>query len=161
MRIQLWAMLFAAFLVSVIEITVVFGLLIKSGWSHFLDSGLNGFSKWTYNWFPGNYRQFLIVIAVLMITVSLATAMLTFLFSKICKNYISLLLYMIPMSALLAFVCYRTFQHPFAITGDYMRSLYQIIPIPYIEAYICGALLLIGVFVSAVVLKVQKREEIG
>jgi len=48
----------------------------------------------------------------------------------------------------------------FAIISSGVRPLYSIIPIPYVEVYVCGLLLLIGVVMAGVLLKKQKRAEV-
>jgi hypothetical protein len=159
--VQFAAMLFTVFVIAVVEIAVVFGLFIGKGWHNFLDSGLNSFwDPFNFNWFAGNYGQYLFIIAIMILAVSFAAAMLIFFLSKLCKNYISLILGLVPLAAALIFLCYQVFKRPFAIMGDMGSSLYRIIPIPYVEAYIAGLLLLIGIVFSAAMLKRQKRAEI-
>ena len=72
------------------------------------------------------------------------------------QNYISLLLGLVPALAALVFVCTQVFRSPFAVVGE-DGSLYQNLPIPFAEAYVCGALLLIGAVAAFMVLKKQKR----
>lgn len=159
--IQLAAMLSVAFMIAMVETAVIFGLFIKGAWHSFLGSGLSSFvDPYSYNWFSGNYGQYLIILAILLLTVSLAAAMLIFLFSKLCKNYISLLLGVVPLSGMLIFLCYQIFKDPFAIISSDHRSLYQMIPVAYMEVYIAGVLLLIGAAVSVLILKKQKRVEV-
>ena len=95
-----------------------------------------------------------------MLALAFATAMLVFVFSKLSKNYITLLLGIIPLSIVLFSLSFRLFTDPFAILSDDGITFYRMIPIPYIEAYICGLLLLISGAVAGVLLKMQKRAEI-
>lgn len=159
---QFAAMIFTAFLVAVINIAAVFGFFIKTVLSSYLNSGLNSFTDpFSYNFFKGNFGQYLIAISILIIIFSITSAMFIFLLSKLSKNYISLLLGLVPVSAVLGALCYIIFIDPFAITSSsYQIALYPLIPIPYIEAYISAALLLIGACLTGVLLKKQKRAQV-
>jgi len=80
-KIQLAAMLVAAFTIAIIQIAVVFGLFIRAGWRAFLGSGLNSFADpFAYHWFAGNYGQFMIIITVMMLVTALAATLLIFFF---------------------------------------------------------------------------------
>jgi hypothetical protein len=161
LNIQFAAMMFTALIVATIQIAAIFGLFIGRVWHPFLDTGLHSlFNRGTYNWFAGTYWQYFILIFLLMLTLAFAVAMLVFVFSKLSKNYITLLLGIIPLSIVLFSLSFRLFTDPFAVLSDDGFTLYRMIPIPYIEAYICGLLLLIGGMAAGVLLKKQKRAEV-
>ncbi len=159
---QLAAVVFTAFIVAFINIAAVFGFFIKTVLHTFLKSGLNSFTVvYSYNFFKGNFGQYLIAVSILIIVFSVTSAMFIFFLSKLSKNYISLLLGLVPTGTLLAALCYSIFKDPFAITSSgYQIALYPVIPIPYVEAYITAALLLIGACLTGVLLKKQKRTEV-
>ena len=159
---QLAAVIFTAFIVALINIAAVFGFFIKTVLYTFLKSGLNSFIEpFAYSFFKGNFGQYLIAVSILIIVFSVTSAMFIFFLSKLSKNYISLLLGLVPTGTLLAALCYSIFKDPFAITSSgYQIALYPVIPIPYVEAYITAALLLIGACLTGVLLKKQKRTEV-
>jgi hypothetical protein len=161
LRIQLAAMLVSATLIAVLEIGITLGAFIKAGAGAFLGSGMNSFFIYKYNWFAGTYGEYLIILAALITVVTLAAALLVFFFSKLCSHYISLLLSVVPLMAFLILAAYLLFSGTFDIIGDKgFRSPYQFIPIPFVEVYICGLLLLIGAIAAGILLRRQRRAEI-
>lgn len=164
--VQLAAMLFTAFVVAGIISATVFGILIGRVWHSFLGSGLNSFSDiYGFNLFPGNFGQYFLIVAGLILAMSLAAAMFIFLLSKLCKNYISLILGLVPMTGALIFISYILFKAPFALTNSYSSMgidapLFFFTNIPYSEVYAIGLLAAIGIAGSMLLLKKQKRVEI-
>ncbi|MDR2609885.1 MAG: hypothetical protein LBC58_00345 [Clostridiales Family XIII bacterium] len=160
LKVQLAAMLTVAVVIAVLEVGITLWLFIRAGFGAFLESGVNSFATpYTYNWFTGTYGQYFLIVAGLMLVVAIAAALLVFLFSKLSANYISLLLSVVPLTGILLFAAFWLFFNPFAI-GFSSRTVYQIIPIPYVEAYICGLLLLIGIAAAGILLRKQRRAEI-
>jgi len=160
-KIQLCAMLSAAFLIAAVEIGAVFALFLNSPWKYFLDCRLNSFiNSYAYSWFPGTFGQYLLCMAGLILAVSIGAALIIFMLSRASKNYISLLLCMIPALAFLIFLCAAAFIEPFSIMGTFSKPLFGYIPVPYIEGWLCGLLLLGGAVTVAAVLKRQKRAEV-
>lgn len=159
---QLAAVIFTAFIVALINIAAVFGFFIKTVLHTFLKSGLNSFTDpFSYSFFKGNFGQYLIAVSILIIVFSIASAMFIFFLSKLSKNYISLLLALVPTGTLLAALCYSIFKDPFAITSSgYQTTLYPIIPIPYVEVYIVAALFIIGIVLVSILLKKANKVEV-
>ena len=164
--VQLAAMLVTAFVVAGIIATTVFGVLIGRVWHNFLVSGLNSFADiYNFNLFSGNYGQYFLIVAGLILAMSLAAAMFIFLLSKLCKNYISLILGLVPVTGALIFISYLLFKAPFALTNNYSsmeidKPLFFFTNIPYSEVYVIGLLAAIGIAASMLLLKKQKRAEI-
>jgi hypothetical protein len=161
LAIQLAAMLFSAFIIAAVQIAVVFGLFIRVAWFRYLGSGLHSFTDpYNYSWFSGTFLQYFLTIAAFMLIFTLAAAMLVFALSKLSKHYITLLLGIVPLAAALFFGGYWVFRTFLNITSSYTACLYSYIPIPYVEAYICGLLLIIGAVAAGLLLKKQKRAEV-
>ncbi|MDR1558977.1 MAG: ABC transporter permease [Clostridiales bacterium] len=164
--VQLAAMLFTAFVVAGIMSATVFGVLIGRVWHKFLGSGLNSFYDiYNFNLFPGNFGQYFLIVFGLILAMSLVAAMFIFLLSKLCKNYISLILGLVPVTGVLIFISYILFKAPFALTNSYSTMgidvpLFSLTNIPYTEVYAIGLLVAIGLTVSMLLLKKQKRAEI-
>ncbi|MCL2627916.1 MAG: hypothetical protein FWD44_04365 [Oscillospiraceae bacterium] len=161
LAIQLAAMLFSAFAIAVLQIGIILGAYTFSFWYAFINSGLHSlFTQLPgYNWFSGTYGQFFIAVGLLMLSVSLVITLLLFVFSKMSKNYITLLLPTVPIATAFVFLCVLMFSEPFAIIS-YNVTLYQMIPIPFVEAYICIAMLLLAAIPAGVVLARQRRAEV-
>lgn len=163
---QFAAMLFTAFVVAGIMSATVFGVLIGRVWHNFLGSGLNSFADiYGFNMFPGNFGQYFLIIAGLILAMSIAAVMFIFLLSKLCKNYISLILGLVPMTGALIFISYILFKAPFALTNSSSSMgidapLFFFTNIPYSEVYAIGLLAAIGIAGSMLLLKKQKRVEI-
>lgn len=164
--VQFAAMLFTAFVVAGIMSATVFGVLIGQVWRNFLGSGLNSFADiYGFNMFPGNFGQYFLIIAGLILAMSIAAVMFIFLLSKLCKNYISLILGLVPMTGALIFISYILFKAPFALTNSSSSMgidapLFFFTNIPYSEVYAIGLLAAIGIAGSMLLLKKQKRVEI-
>jgi hypothetical protein len=159
---QLCAMLAAAAVIAVIEIALTFAVFLQGTWGSFLDAGVHSFfNPYSYSWFSGTFGQWLLCCALLILVVSLAATFFVFILSKVSKNYISLLLGLVPVAAVLVLICVLLFTQPFLITVESHNGLYQYLPIPFIEAYVGGLLLLASATGTVILLKRQKRAEIA
>jgi hypothetical protein len=160
LRIQLFAMLTSAFLIALSEILVAFAVFARGTWATYIHSGLHSlFTPYSYSWFAGTLEQWLICCAILILAISLATTFFVFILSKMSKNYISLLLGLVPMTAAFVFICIRLFAQPFSITSD-SNPLYRYLPIPFAEAIVGGALFIVGAISASIMLMKQKRASI-
>ncbi len=180
--IQLAAASSVGLVVAVLEVGTFWLVFLAKGWSAFLGSGLNTFNNTdSISWFAGNYGQYILIVSIMMVVAALAATLAIFTVSKLCGNYISLILSVVPMVVVLVALFFQVFRGPFDMVGDvassrYERipiplldvfavhpravpSLYQRIPIPYVEAYACAALLLVGVAMVGALLGKQKRTE--
>jgi hypothetical protein len=157
LRIQFFAMAAATLLISLIAVGVTFGIYLGGVWSSFLHSGLHSFTNWyAYFWFNGTFGEWLVWVAVLIVGVSFASMCFVFALSKLASNYITLLLGLVPTVAVLVVITTRILVATFGITG----SSYEIIPIPFVEVYVCAALLGIGGLLVGLTLKRQKKVEL-
>lgn len=161
LRVQLCAMISAAFLIAALEIAVTFAVFLGGNWKYFLDSKLNTFiNRYEFSWFKGTFGQYLLCAAILIAVVSMAALLFVFLLSKVSKNYISLILGLVPVLGALGSFCFFVFYSvPFSITNAF--SLSHIFLIPYAEAYVCGLLLLGGAVAAVVMVHRQIRAEIA
>jgi len=154
-------MLFTAFIIVAVQVTVVFGIYLSYGWSTFANSGLHSvFKLLSYNWFSGTYLQYFILVGLLFLVVSLAITLLLFIFSKLSRNYITLLLATVPTVIVLFALFMNLFRDPFTIYSPDGFTFYRMFPIPFVEAYICIAMLLLAAIPAGVVLLHQRRAEI-
>ncbi|MCL2627917.1 MAG: hypothetical protein FWD44_04370 [Oscillospiraceae bacterium] len=161
LTIQLAAMLFTAFVIAVVQVTVILGLYTVNIWHVFINTGLHSiFRPQVYNWFAGTYLQYFILVGLLFIVVSFAVTLLVFVFSKLSKNYITMLLSIVPIAAIFIYLCTILFTDPFAVYTTDGFTFYDIIPIPFVEAYICIAMLLLAAIPAGLMLARQKRAEV-
>lgn len=161
LRVQLCAMISAAFLIAALEIAVTFAVFLGGNWKYFLNSKLNTFiNRYEFSWFKGTFGQYLLCAAILIAVVSMGALLFVFLLSKVSKNYISLILGLVPVLGALGSFCFFVFYSvPFSITNAF--SLSHIFLIPYAEAYVCGLLLLGGAVAAVVMVHRQTRAEIA
>ncbi|MFP3153411.1 hypothetical protein LQZ18_03085 [Lachnospiraceae bacterium ZAX-1] len=156
LRIQLCAMLTSAFMIALAEIAVTFAVFLRGTWASYIHSGLHSlFSPYSYSWFAGTLGQWLICCAILILAVSLAATFFVFILSKVSKNYISLLLGLVPVTAAFVFICVLLFAQPFSITSE-SNNLYRYLPIPFAEAFVGGVLLAVGAISAGIMLNKAK-----
>ncbi|MDR0984685.1 MAG: hypothetical protein LBL93_06780 [Ruminococcus sp.] len=161
LKIQLAAMLTVGALLSIFIGGGALLIFVAKGFHSFLNSGLNSFmTTFDYSLFTGNYMQYFFSVFGMLFTVSIAATFIIFSLSKLSRQYISLLLGVVPLTAILTFLMIQLFKSPFSIIDADSEALYQIIPIPFIEAYICGLLLVIGFITAMIVIRRQQRAEI-
>jgi hypothetical protein len=159
LAVQFRAIFLSATMIAAVDIAVVCAIYLRGAWGSFLDSGLHSlFNLYSFSWFGGTFGQWLACCAALILAISLAATFFVFLISKISGNYIALLLRVAPTLAALIFICVFLFAQPFGIDGN--QAMYSYLPIPFAEAYVCGALLIGGGAATALMLKRQKRAEI-
>jgi len=161
LAIQLAAILFSAFVLVAVQVTVVFGIYLSYGWSAFANSGLHSVFKFqSYNWFSGTYLQYFILVGLLFLVVSLAITLFIFIFSKLSRNYITLLLSTVPTVIVIFAFSMNLFRDPFAVLASDGFTFYRMFPIPFVEVYICVAMLIFAAIPAVVMLVKQRRAEI-
>ena len=150
--IQLAAMLFVAFVVTAVQVTVMFWFYARNVWFAFIETGLHSiFRSHAYNWFSGIYLHYIILVGLLFVIVSFAVALFLFIFSKISRNYITLLLSTIPIVIVLIALSINIFRDPFAVMTSDGFTFYRMFPIPFVEVYICIAMLLLAAIPAGLV----------
>ncbi len=160
LRIQLLAMLSAGLLIAAVELGITFAAYLPGIWQRFLDAGLHSFlNRYSFFWFTGTFGQWLFCCAGLVIALTLAATLCIFMLSKLCKNYITLLIGLIPTLAALVGIGYFVLLFPFAIVSE-NQTFYHILPLPFGELYICAALLLLTTVATLLLLKQKKRAEL-
>jgi hypothetical protein len=158
---QLGAMLIATLVVTTIALVCAGGVMYFLGWQHFVDTSINSFMTEYMGrfWFKGTFGQYLLCMAGLAYVLAFAHAFVCFLISKQSRQYISMLLALVPWVALFAVFLYFLLNNPFAFMSSDM-SVGSVIGIPYIEVWI-GAALLVGSFLIATrSLKESRRRDV-
>jgi len=159
LRAQFWAMLFTSALVAIIEITVTYAAYLKP-WRPFLRSKINSpMDHASFFWYTGTVGGWLFWVAVLLFVFSLAAACFMFLLSKASKQYIALLLAVLPATAGLCFLGNLTFTLPLAM-GGYSNALYAYLRVPFAEVLVCGVLLGIGTALAGGMIRKSRRAEV-
>ena len=157
---QLWAMLTAACLVAGIEIAGALGFFSRFVWREFLPVQMNSaFAIGTYYWYTGTFRGWLWAVAGMLLLSALFAACVMFLLSKASKNYISLLLAVLPAAAGMGVAGVLLNAMPLGITGsvDYYVGVLRL---PFAEAWIGLALLIIGGVLAGLALKRNRKADV-
>jgi hypothetical protein len=159
MRIQLFAMITVSAVIAILQIIATYAVFSAGTWQDFWTSGIHSFLNcWGYNWFDGTFGVWIILSAILILGLSLIVALFVFIISKASKNYITLIVWLIPLLVVLIILCNYLLMQPFSVT-DYF-AIYKYIRIPYAEFYVCGILFLIGMIASGVLLSKQRQAEV-
>ena len=160
LRAQLWAMLAAAGLVAGIEIAGALGFFSRFVWREFLPVKMNSaFALGTYYWYTGTFRGWLWAVAGMLLLSALFAACVIFLLSKAGKNYISLLLAVLPAAAGMGVAGVLLNAMPLGITGsvDYYVGILRL---PMAEAWIGLALLAVGGALAGLTLKRNRKADV-
>lgn len=160
---QLSTVLILTFLLVTFEIAIVAAVFRANGWGVFWDYKLNSFLNFdAVTYFSGTLGEYFLVIVCMAYLLAFACALIVFVISKTTKNYISMLLGIIPWGALCCLLTITSFPAAFFIRAEYPRSnlLYLITRIPYIEFFACSLLFVIAVIVTIHVCRRNKREDI-
>ena len=161
---QLAAMLISIFIIVTIEIVFVAILFITNAWGPFLDIKLNSFlSGWNIFMFRGTLGEYLLIITCMIYLVAFACTFIVFVLSKITKNYISMLLLIIPWAAISLLISAVVSAEPFNIhsmTSSFYGILYAITKVPFIEVYVSAAMFIIGMIICIIVLRRNRTADI-
>jgi hypothetical protein len=162
LRLQFFAGLTAAVIIALIEIGAAVAVFGAGVWGSFWDSGLHSFlNVGEFYWFDGTFAQWVFCCSAMIVCISIAAMCVVFVISKKASNYITLLLGLIPAMAVFVGVCVVVFSAPFGVTNsEGQLPLYEYVPIPFAEAYVCGALLIGGIAAVCIMLRRQRRAEI-
>lgn len=148
---QLIATLISAFLLLSLETTIATMIYSLNGTHVFWNNGMNSFLGFFDFWFDVNFGQYVIFNAAMVYIISMGAALFAFVLSKLSRNYISLILKLIPMFVAMVFLCNKIFDSSFTM----QNSLYRMTGIIAIEPIACCIVLLAGVLLY---LLISRRE---
>lgn len=153
LKTQFFASLLSAIGIILLEF-LVFGLLFaRLGTWHFGNNPINSFFYGVVYWFDLSFGQFLLLILLLIVLFTVGTIGITISFSCFSRNYISLMLKIIPAFLLLAYLSNSCIIYFFSFTNP----LYLITGIKGIEICVGVIVLLIGITLGLIALKCKLK----
>lgn len=120
---QMLAALLSALLLTLLNLTVYFALILSRGILPFWDFPLFSVSAFELPWFNWTFGQYLAALALLILLVSLAAALGTVFLSHISKSNIGILLKSLPLFVALSLIISRYLREPFFFTNFLSRKL--------------------------------------
>lgn len=152
-KAQLAAMLLSAAGILLLEL-LIFGLLFGSLYGRldtwqFLNSPVNSFFYGPFYWFDMNFGQYLLCMLFFILLMTAGSAGMAFFLSCFSRNYISLMLKLIPLFTLLAAISIFALTYPFSF--DNLMS--ALTGIRGMELYAAAAVFLAGSILSLIALK--------
>ena len=155
---QLIAMLFSAFMLATLLISIFGGIYSANGtylfWNCNINSSLN---IGHYSVFNLTYGQWVTAMVILMYVLALGVSMLAFMLSRFSRNLITMMMKLIPVFAATAFLCIFAFNGLF----QFYNALYKSLRIFGTEAYVCGAVVIIGFTATLIVMQREKRVDVA
>lgn len=152
---QLIAIILSAF-VLITALLLIFGAIysINNTWI-FWNNGLTSFLNGTFL-INMTYGQYIVIYIVLLYVLGLSAATTAFVMSRFSQNFITLILKIIPIFAMLAGISASVFDYTFNVSN----TLYKGTGIWGIESIICGLFLMVGLVVSLYSLRKEKRIDV-
>ncbi|SHI23036.1 hypothetical protein SAMN02745823_03667 [Sporobacter termitidis DSM 10068] len=153
---QLGAILISAFLLTTLEIAVFGAIYAAKGIQVFWNNGMDSFlGSYTFRFFI-TYGQYVLYSAGMIYLCTIGAALLAFALSKLSRNYITLILKLIPVFILLAKLCLSLFN----VSFSFRNPLYGITGIDGIEPFAGCAVIAVGLILSLLVCAREKKADI-
>lgn len=153
LKTQLLASLLSAIGLILLELLVFGSLFARLGTWRFWNNPINSFYYGEVFWFDLSFGQFLLSILLLIVLFTVGSVGFIIFFSCFSRNYISLMLKMIPAFLLLAFLSNSGISYSFSFTNP----LYLITGIKGIEICVGAIVLLIGIMLGLIALKYKLK----
>lgn len=132
---QLLAGLFSAWLLTTCEILIFVKLYSKLGTQVFFKHDIESFLGLTFSWVDITYLQYILLMLSMIYIIASATVILSIIISRYSKNYISLVLKILPIFVLLAFLCIAMFSK-FLLMSNILSTIFNNIGIEFIISWI-------------------------
>lgn len=149
LKTQFFATILSAIGIAVLEVIILAVLYAKLGTWYFWNNPINSFFFGDIYWFDLNYGQYLLVILLLIILFTGSVAGIAFSLSCFSRNYISLMLKIIPVF----FVLGMLNNNCIIYLLSFDNPLYKLTGLKGMEIYIGITVLLLGAVFSFVTLK--------
>jgi hypothetical protein len=135
--------------------------MLRLGWSSFLDVRLNSFlSGWDGRfWFGGTFGRYLLAMAGLAFLLVLVHAFACFMIAKHSRQYLSMLLALVPWTALYAAFLYFLLNMPFAFESADL-NLGSASGVPYLEVWVSVAAAAAALLLAQLTLKRNRTADL-
>ncbi len=153
---QLIAIILSAF-VLITALLLIFGAIYSTNntWM-FWNNGLTSFLNITFL-YNMTYGQYILIYIVLLYALGLTAATAAFVMSRFSQNFITLILKIVPIFAMIGWISASVFDYTFKVSN----TLYKETGIWGIEAIICGLFLMVGLAVSFYSLRKEKSIDVA
>jgi hypothetical protein len=154
---QYCAMLASAFLLTT-ALIVIFGLIYtRNGTFVFRNNGMDSFfsSFDAGMWFRMTYGGWILRCCAMIYALSLGAASIAFVFSRFSRNFVTMIMKLLPFLVVLVLYCTQTFNYAFGIR-DKSSQIAAIQGIPGYEAILSILILIAG---AALAVRITKREQ--
>lgn len=138
---QLLAAILSAIGIAVLEVFIFVVFYMKHGTFQFWDNPINSFFFGDIYWFDLSFGQYLLVILLLIALFTGGTAGVAFFLSCFSRNYISLMLKIIPVFFVLGMLSNKCITYLFS----FQNPLYGLTGLKGVEVYVGVTVLLLGI----------------
>lgn len=160
LKTQFAAVMLSAFALTLVQITVLLGLFLTCRQEYFslMDLhifGLMGLGSSRAILLNTTFGMFIVISLILYALLNFGATCVFFVLSQRNTNYVTELLYALPVAAVLAGAGIASFYEVFSA----QNVLYRFVGVPGMEFVVIGIVFLIGIILCAVTLRgAQKRE---
>jgi hypothetical protein len=154
---QYYAVLASAFLLTT-ALIVIFGLIYTGNgtfvfWNNGMDSFNNALDAGM--WFRMTYGGWILLCCAMIYALSLGAASIAFVFSRFSRNFVTMIMKLLPFLVVLVLYSTQTFNYAFGIRGN-SSQIAAIQDIPGYEAILSILILIAG---AALAVRITKREQ--
>lgn len=154
--IQFKAVMLSAFLLTTINLIIFGGMLITRQISVFFPCKMFSFLFTGISWPDWTYGVWCVVLVFLCYLVTMGTAAFVFLLSRSSGNYITMLLKVILLFALMVLISMKLMNNAFY----FGNAIYQLTHIPYGEGILAVVLFATGIVLCTTICKHQQKEDL-
>lgn len=120
----------SAFILTILNLVIFMGIFATNGTAVFRDCRVYSFAAAEFSWVDWKYGTWCLVLMIICCLIAMGTAAAAFFLAHHSANYISMLLKLIPVIAVLATVLPPTLYQAFY----FYNGMYRMTKIPYVEA---------------------------
>lgn len=153
---QLLAILISALMLVTLLVGIAMALYSKTGIQPLWNNGMTSFIGFIDFWFNITLGQYLLLSIGMVYLCAIGAALLAFALSKLSRNYISLILKLIPAFILFAMLGNEVFHFSFSM----QNSLYRLTGVVGIEPVSWGIVLAAGLALSLLLIRRERRVDI-
>jgi len=153
---QLLAVILSAFIFTTVLIIIFGAVYGKIGTWIFWNSGLTSFFNFSVFWFDITYGQYIVIYIAFLYLLCLGTAAIAFILSRFSKNFITLILKLIPVFAVLTIICKCVFKYTFSPSN----LLYRATGLIGIEPIVCSLIFIAGMAAACYLVRRERKVDV-
>lgn len=153
-RSQLAAVMLSALLVTAGNLAVFGGLFLTRGTAVFFPCRMYSFAVMQLCWPDWTHGAWCLMLVFLCYLMAVGTAGIVFCLAQGSRNYVIMLLRIVPLATALALFCPKLMENAFY----FGNKLYQLSGIPYVELWSAGAVFVVGMGLCALGCRQFKKD---